>query len=203
MPGDRRCRRLANDAKGSNANPVCTCGRVPPSRARRADGAGRTARGRDRRGRRGGRDPADSACPAAGQALAVAADQRPAAALGAASHRRHFRRPGRGGTHRLARSQPPRRRADSERDRLRRDAAARQRRRTAASGEGDRVVRLEPRAEREREPRHERVAAAVGVLARAGHAAPPCTGRRAASSRRARPRSSRRGRGSGSRSPAW
>ena len=81
MPGDRRCRRLANHAKGSNANPVCTCGRVPPSRARRADGAGRTARGRDRRGRRGGRDPADSACPAAGQALAVAADQRPAAAL--------------------------------------------------------------------------------------------------------------------------
>ena len=56
-----------------------------------------------------------------------------------------------------------------EADGLRRNAAARQRGRTAAGGERDRVVRLELQPEREREPRHERVAAAVGVLARAGN----------------------------------
>ena len=59
------------------------------------------------------------------------------------------------------------RRPRSERDGLRRHAAARERRCPAPRGEGDGVVRLELRAEREREPRHERVAAAVGILARA------------------------------------
>ena len=56
----------------------------------------------------------------------------------------------------------------SECDGLRRHTAARERGSPAPSGKSNGVVRLDIRAERERQSGHERVAAAVGVLARAG-----------------------------------